>query len=79
MGGEPAGASDLEIYRTCGSARCVFMNGLGAGRTGTNRVWFAAKDPPAAHGGGAAGLRAFDAFPMTHHVECVATLLRDPA
>ena len=25
------------------------------------------------------GLRAFDAFPMTHHVECVATLLRDPA
>jgi tRNA/tmRNA/rRNA uracil-C5-methylase (TrmA/RlmC/RlmD family) len=23
-----------------------------------------------------AGLRAFDAFPMTHHVECVATLLR---
>jgi len=23
-----------------------------------------------------AGLRAFDAFPMTHHVECVATLVR---
>jgi tRNA/tmRNA/rRNA uracil-C5-methylase (TrmA/RlmC/RlmD family) len=23
-------------------------------------------------------LRAFDAFPMTHHVECVATLVRDP-
>lgn len=22
-----------------------------------------------------AALRAFDAFPMTHHVECVATLL----
>jgi tRNA/tmRNA/rRNA uracil-C5-methylase (TrmA/RlmC/RlmD family) len=22
------------------------------------------------------GLRAFDAFPMTHHVECLATLLR---
>jgi tRNA/tmRNA/rRNA uracil-C5-methylase (TrmA/RlmC/RlmD family) len=22
-------------------------------------------------------LRAFDAFPMTHHVECVATLVRD--
>jgi tRNA/tmRNA/rRNA uracil-C5-methylase (TrmA/RlmC/RlmD family) len=22
------------------------------------------------------GLRAFDAFPMTHHVECVATLTR---
>jgi tRNA/tmRNA/rRNA uracil-C5-methylase (TrmA/RlmC/RlmD family) len=25
-----------------------------------------------------AGLRAFDAFPMTHHVECVATLITDP-
>jgi hypothetical protein len=24
-----------------------------------------------------AGLRAFDAFPMTHHVECVATLTAD--
>ncbi len=24
-------------------------------------------------------LRAFDAFPMTHHVECVATLVRDAA
>jgi tRNA/tmRNA/rRNA uracil-C5-methylase (TrmA/RlmC/RlmD family) len=23
-------------------------------------------------------LRAFDAFPMTHHVECVATLVREP-
>jgi tRNA/tmRNA/rRNA uracil-C5-methylase (TrmA/RlmC/RlmD family) len=26
-----------------------------------------------------AGLRAFDAFPMTHHVECVATLVMDSA
>jgi len=25
------------------------------------------------------GLRAFDAFPMTHHVECLATLTRSPA
>ena len=32
-----------------------------------------------AHGWVLSGLRAFDAFPMTHHVECVATLLRDPA
>jgi tRNA/tmRNA/rRNA uracil-C5-methylase (TrmA/RlmC/RlmD family) len=24
-----------------------------------------------------AGLRGYDAFPMTHHVECVATLIRD--
>ena len=26
--------------------------------------------------GGWTDLRAFDAFPMTHHVECVATLTR---
>jgi tRNA/tmRNA/rRNA uracil-C5-methylase (TrmA/RlmC/RlmD family) len=25
------------------------------------------------------GLRAFDAFPMTHHVECLATLSRPRA
>ena len=23
------------------------------------------------------GVRGFDAFPMTHHVECVATLARE--
>ncbi len=28
----------------------------------------------AARGWSLDGLRAFDAFPMTHHVECVATL-----
>ncbi|MEV0403954.1 class I SAM-dependent RNA methyltransferase [Actinoallomurus sp. NPDC050550] len=28
------------------------------------------------HGWTLSGLRAFDAFPMTHHVECVATLVR---
>ncbi len=32
-----------------------------------------------AHGWEFADLRAFDAFPMTHHVECVATLVMDPA
>jgi hypothetical protein len=31
-----------------------------------------------AHGWVLAGLRAFDAFPMTHHVECVATLTAGP-
>jgi len=30
-----------------------------------------------ARGWGLAELRAFDAFPMTHHVECVATLVMD--
>ena len=33
----------------------------------------------AASGWRLAGLRAFDAFPMTHHVECVATLERGDA
>jgi tRNA/tmRNA/rRNA uracil-C5-methylase (TrmA/RlmC/RlmD family) len=28
------------------------------------------------HGWDLAALRAFDAFPMTHHVECLATLAR---
>jgi tRNA/tmRNA/rRNA uracil-C5-methylase (TrmA/RlmC/RlmD family) len=31
------------------------------------------------HGWELAGLRAFDAFPMTHHVECLATLTRGQA
>ncbi len=31
----------------------------------------------AAHGYRPAALRAFDAFPMTHHMECVALLVRD--
>jgi len=37
-----------------------------------------ARDVAALRGGGyeLAGLRAFDAFPMTHHVECVAVLRR---
>jgi tRNA/tmRNA/rRNA uracil-C5-methylase (TrmA/RlmC/RlmD family) len=30
----------------------------------------------AAHGYRLTALRAFDAFPMTHHVECVALLTR---
>ncbi len=36
-----------------------------------------ARDVATARAGGyrLAGLRAFDLFPMTHHVECVATLV----
>ncbi len=30
------------------------------------------------HGYHLAALRAFDAFPMTHHVECIALLLPTP-
>ncbi|HKN98427.1 MAG TPA: methyltransferase, partial [Pseudonocardiaceae bacterium] len=48
-----------------------------------DRVVYVACDPAAlardvaifaGHGYALAGLRAFDAFPMTHHVECVALL-----
>ncbi len=51
------------------------------------RVAYVACDPAAlardvarfaGHGYRLSGLRAFDAFPMTHHVECVATLTRGP-
>ena len=31
------------------------------------------------HGYAVEELRVFDSFPLTHHVECVATLIRDPA
>jgi tRNA/tmRNA/rRNA uracil-C5-methylase (TrmA/RlmC/RlmD family) len=36
-----------------------------------------ARDVATAHGSGyrLSGLRAFDLFPMTHHVECVATFV----
>jgi tRNA/tmRNA/rRNA uracil-C5-methylase (TrmA/RlmC/RlmD family) len=52
---------------------------------GPTRVLHVACDPAAlardvalfaGHGYRLAGLRAFDAFPMTHHVECVALLAR---
>jgi tRNA/tmRNA/rRNA uracil-C5-methylase (TrmA/RlmC/RlmD family) len=61
---------------------------LGATGHGAARFAYVSCDPATlardigllmAHGWVLAGLRAFDAFPMTHHVECVATLLRDPA
>jgi tRNA/tmRNA/rRNA uracil-C5-methylase (TrmA/RlmC/RlmD family) len=61
---------------------------LGAAEHGAARFAYVSCDPATlardigllmAHGWVLDGLRAFDAFPMTHHVECVATLLRDPA
>jgi tRNA/tmRNA/rRNA uracil-C5-methylase (TrmA/RlmC/RlmD family) len=61
---------------------------LGAAEHGAARFAYVSCDPATlardigllmARGWVLAGLRAFDAFPMTHHVECVATLLRDPA
>jgi len=61
---------------------------LGAAEHGAARFAYVSCDPAtlardigllAARGWVLAGVRAFDAFPMTHHVECVATLVRDPA
>jgi tRNA/tmRNA/rRNA uracil-C5-methylase (TrmA/RlmC/RlmD family) len=61
---------------------------LGATGHGAARFAYVSCDPATlardiglllARGWALDGLRAFDAFPMTHHVECVATLLRDPA
>jgi tRNA/tmRNA/rRNA uracil-C5-methylase (TrmA/RlmC/RlmD family) len=61
---------------------------LGASGHGAARFAYVSCDPATlardigllmARGWALDGLRAFDAFPMTHHVECVATLLRDPA
>jgi tRNA/tmRNA/rRNA uracil-C5-methylase (TrmA/RlmC/RlmD family) len=61
---------------------------LGAAEHGASRFAYVSCDPATlardiglltARGWALAALRAFDAFPMTHHVECVATLVRGPA
>jgi tRNA/tmRNA/rRNA uracil-C5-methylase (TrmA/RlmC/RlmD family) len=60
---------------------------LSAGGNGASRFAYVSCDPAtlardiallADRGWALAGLRAFDAFPMTHHVECVATLVNGP-
>jgi len=59
---------------------------LGSSRNGARRFAYVSCDPATlardigllmGRGWTLAGLRAFDAFPMTHHVECVATLTAD--
>jgi tRNA/tmRNA/rRNA uracil-C5-methylase (TrmA/RlmC/RlmD family) len=61
---------------------------LGAAEHGAARFAYVSCDPATlardigllvARGWALADLRAFDAFPMTHHVECVATLVSDAA
>ena len=61
---------------------------LGAPEHGAVRFAYVSCDPATlardiglltARGWALRGLRAFDAFPMTHHVECVASLLRPSA
>jgi tRNA/tmRNA/rRNA uracil-C5-methylase (TrmA/RlmC/RlmD family) len=61
---------------------------LGADGNGTDRFAYVSCDPATlardigllvARGWVLADLRAFDAFPMTHHIECVATLTAGPA
>jgi tRNA/tmRNA/rRNA uracil-C5-methylase (TrmA/RlmC/RlmD family) len=61
---------------------------LGATENGAARFAYVSCDPATmardiglllGRGWTLGGLRAFDAFPMTHHVECVATLLAPAA
>jgi len=61
---------------------------LGAPANGAVRFAYVSCDPATlardiglltARGWALAGLRAFDAFPMTHHVECVASLVNEAA
>jgi len=67
-----------------GLARAV-VDYLGRPGNGAGRLAYVSCDPAtlardlallAARGWGLDGLRAFDAFPMTHHVECLAALSR---
>jgi hypothetical protein len=94
-GGQPgAGGAPLPPARLVvadpprsGLAREV-IGYLSAAEHGADRFAYVSCDPATlardigllmARGWALAGLRAFDAFPMTHHVECVGTLTRDPA
>jgi tRNA/tmRNA/rRNA uracil-C5-methylase (TrmA/RlmC/RlmD family) len=61
---------------------------LATARSGAARLAYVSCDPAtlardigllAGRGWSLDALRAFDAFPMTHHVECLATLTRGPA
>ena len=81
---EPEGAVDLVVLDPPreGAKRAV-VSGIAA--LGARAVAYVACDPAALardvaifaeHGYGLRSLRAFDIFPMTHHVECVALLTK---
>ena len=65
-------------------ARVLAPGGAADAAAGERRIAYVSCDPAtlardialfAAHGWRLENLRAFDAFPMTHHVECLATLV----
>jgi tRNA/tmRNA/rRNA uracil-C5-methylase (TrmA/RlmC/RlmD family) len=82
-----AGLAILDPPRT-GAGRQVIERLLRPAIAGElRRVGYVSCDPAtlardiaifAEHGWRLDALRAFDAFPMTHHVECLATLAKDP-
>jgi tRNA/tmRNA/rRNA uracil-C5-methylase (TrmA/RlmC/RlmD family) len=81
-GGLPAARLAVADPPRSGLAREI-IDYLSAVQNGVGRFAYVSCDPAtmardigllAARGWSLDGLRAFDAFPMTHHVECVATL-----
>jgi tRNA/tmRNA/rRNA uracil-C5-methylase (TrmA/RlmC/RlmD family) len=82
----PAGREDSP--RDGSGDRCGDGSGDGSGADGERRIAYVSCDPAtlardialfAGHGWRLEALRTFDAFPMTHHVECLATLVRGAA
>jgi tRNA/tmRNA/rRNA uracil-C5-methylase (TrmA/RlmC/RlmD family) len=82
-GGLPPARLAVADPPRAGLAREV-IDYLSAAGNGVGRLAYVSCDPAtlardialfAARGWALDGLRAFDAFPMTHHVECVATLV----
>jgi tRNA/tmRNA/rRNA uracil-C5-methylase (TrmA/RlmC/RlmD family) len=83
----PARLTVLDPPRTGVSGDVIdYLAQPGSGSGGGRRIAYVSCDPATLardiglllpHGWRLDALRAFDAFPMTHHVECLATLVRD--